>query len=95
MEATSEETGMSLGEAADAGLTNLGEQDALDGMESATKIKFVGMSYDTLDDAPTIGSEVVFLVRGRVVGHGQEEMADGHVRETAKVKVLSVIPHGE
>lgn len=86
-------TDTGLADAATAALSgDDGTQEALDGMENATKIKFVGMSFDTLDDAPSIGREISFLVRGRVVGHGQEEMADGHIRDTAKVKVLSVIP---
>ena len=63
----------------------------LEGMDYG-KIKFVGVQYDTLEDLPSIGEEVTFLVKGKVVGRGEEAMADGHIRNQAKVKVESVTP---
>ena len=46
----------------------------------------------TLDETPNLGAEVSFLVKGKVVGHGEEVMNDGHIRKYAKVKVNSVSP---
>lgn len=54
------------------------------------RVKFVGMAWETAA-VPTLKEEVTFIVRGLCVGHGEEVMADGDVREIAKVKVLSVV----
>lgn len=79
---------------ADAALAGLppGEatQDQFDETNFA-KVKFVGMSFDTLDHDMKIGDEAHFLVRARCVGTGDEEMNDGHVRTVAKMRVLSVV----
>jgi hypothetical protein len=58
-----------------------------------SRVKFAGMGFDELDpDAnPKIGEEMSFRVRGRVVGIGDDEMADGQVRHIVKVKISSVL----
>lgn len=66
-------------------------QMSLPGTETA-KVKFVGMSWDALE-APGLKEELEFTVKGMVVGHGEEVMANGEVRETVKVKVTSVKRH--
>lgn len=83
----------SLAEAASAAVTHIGDpsQDAFEGMENLNKVKFVGMSMDSLDDLPKIGTEMTFVVRARCVGTGEEEMRDGHVRHFAKMDVQSVV----
>lgn len=86
---------VSLAEAAGSTLADAeefdgGAQAALEGTDYV-KVRFVGVQYDALEDAPPMGSEMEFLVKGRVVGHGEEEMADGHLRKYAKVKVSSVV----
>lgn len=87
-----------LAEAAEAGLSAVPDQTGadpqLEGMDYA-KVRFVGVQYDTLEDTPKMGEEVTFIVRGKVVGHGEEMMADGHIRQFAKVKVSSVAPGGD
>ena len=82
-----------LGEAAAAAVSHIGDpsQEALDGMENVNKVKFVGMSMDSLEDLPKIGTEMTFTVRARCVGTGEEEMRDGHIRHFAKMDVLSVV----
>lgn len=75
-------------------------QDALESMEDggdeqiplvpACKVKFVGMAWDSLDTVPALRDELQFVVKGVVVGHGQEVLANGEIRETAKVKVTGV-----
>lgn len=92
--------GVALADAAQAGLATVGDViseqggELLEGMDYA-KVKFVGVQYDTLEETPGMGTEVSFIVRGKVVGHGEEMMNDGHVRKFAKVKVSSVAPHEE
>lgn len=70
------------------------DQDMLEGTDTL-KVKFVGVQYDSLDFDLEIGQEMSFIVEGRVVGVGTEEMADGHRREYAKFKVRSVVKHGD
>lgn len=91
------EAGASLADAAQAGLATVGDvigdgEGLLEGMDYA-KVKFVGVQYDTLEETPALGAEVTFIVRGKVVGHGEEVMNDGHIRKYAKIKVSSVAPH--
>lgn len=74
----------------DDNVTQLPGQEPLDGTDYV-KVKFVGMSLDALDEDFKIGDEVEFVVRARCKGHGEEEMADGHTREFAKMKVNSVV----
>lgn len=68
-----------------------GEQ-TFDGMDRTTKVKFVGVQYNSLKADFPLGEEVEFKVRGRVVGVGDEEMKDAHVRHVVKVDVDSVVP---
>lgn len=56
----------------------------------ACKVKFVGMTYDSMDDVPKLKETVKFEVEGWVEGHGQKVMKDGEVRELANVRVTSV-----
>ena len=79
-----------LAAAADAALAAEGEpvQGQLDGTSYA-KIKFVGMAYEQ-PQRPDLREEVEFRVKGRCVGHSEEVMADGDVRELAKIEVTSV-----
>lgn len=67
-------------------------QQTFDGMDKTTKVKFVGVQYDSLRTHFQLGEEVEFKVRGRVVGTGDEEMNDGHVRHVVKVDVAAVSP---
>lgn len=88
---------VSLADAAAAAQEGIADQDGaaqamLEGTEY-TKIKFVGMSFDTLDTDVKIGDEMSFIVKGRVKGVADEEDAKGNVNHVAKVKVSSVIPH--
>lgn len=90
---------VSLAEAAESALGDIEEQDGaaqavLEGTDY-TKIKFVGMSFDTLDTDVKIGDEMTFTVRGRVKGVADEEDAKGNVNHVAKVKVSSVVPVGD
>ncbi len=68
-----------------------GEQ-TFDGMDRTTKVKFVGVQYNSLKADFPLGEEVEFKVRGRVVGVGDEEMKDTHIRHVVKVDVDSVVP---
>ena len=79
-----------LAGAAEGALDGEGEQEHLPGTDHV-RVKFVGMAWDTLV-AAALKDEVEFHVRGMVVGHGEEVMADGDIREVSKVKVLSVTP---
>lgn len=67
-----------------------GEQDHLPGTDHA-RVKFKSMAWDTLE-APPLRDEITLIVRGMVVGHGEEVMADGEIRTVATIKVLSVVP---
>lgn len=78
-----------LGDVAQDALDGLEEQEVLDGTDF-TKIKFVGMSTDVVEDTLKIGDVEYFVVRARCVGTGTEEMADGHQRQYRKMKVESV-----
>lgn len=87
-----------LGEVARQGLEDVEDQGGPQGMfkdMDYTKVKFVGVQYDTLELPLKIGDEVVFLVQGRVTAVGDEAMKDGHIRHVAKVEVQSVTPHEE
>lgn len=88
-----------LGEAAQAGLGGLEEfapdaEPILEGTDY-TKVKFVGVQYDALDEKLALGDEVACMVRGRVVSVGDKVMNDGHVRHEVSVKVSSVVLDGE
>jgi hypothetical protein len=57
-----------------------------------TRVKFVGVRYDTLVPDLKIGDEHEFKVRGVVVGTGDERKADGTIGHTVKLEVSSVAP---
>lgn len=79
-----------VGDLAGAAVAGLdGEQGQLEGTNHA-KVKFVGMGWDALE-VPDLKEEVEFRVRGMVVGHGEQVMADGTIRPMATVKVESVV----
>lgn len=87
---------VSLADAAASAMDDIAAQDGaaqqtLEGTEF-TKIKFVGMSLDTLDTDVKIGDEITVIVKGRVKGVADEEDAKGNVNHVAKVKVSSVVP---
>jgi hypothetical protein len=90
------EAAQDLGAAAGAALAAVPDHDgsAIEPLEGTdyTKVKFVGVAFDELENAPKIGDELAFNVRGRCVGVGEEQMADGHIRKTAKIKTFSVTP---
>lgn len=83
-----------LGEAAASAFGDLesigGAQEALDGTEYL-KVRFVGMSMDSLDDEIGLGDELTFVVRARCVGEGTDlAKTDGHKRRFVKMDVQSV-----
>lgn len=80
---------VSLAEAAAGALGADGEEQQI-AMIPACRVKFQGMSWDSLDDVPSLKQEMEFRVKGRVVGHGQQVMKDGEIRETATIEVTSV-----
>lgn len=69
--------------------TGIAVQEHLPGTNYA-KVKFKGMGWETVE-APDLREEVELVVKGIVVGHGQEVMADGDEREIVTVKVTSVV----
>lgn len=69
----------------------MADQQQLDGTDY-TRVKFVGVKYDTLLPDLKIGDELEFTVRGRIKGTGEEEMKDGHLGKTVKLEVSSVAP---
>lgn len=86
---------ISLGDAAKTALSGMTDQtgatqDEFEGMDFA-KVKFIGMSFDSLEKDIAIGDEHTFLVRARCTGSGDEEMKDGHIRHIVKMDVKSVI----
>lgn len=78
-------------EAGVAGVT-VSNQDGLPELEDGDvlKVKFVGMSTELVQSAFAIGAHTRFAVTARCVGIGEEELADGHVRRFAKMKVETV-----
>ena len=73
----------------DGTVVHMPGQEPLDNTDY-TKVKFLGVSMDALDEEFKIGDEAEFIVRARCKGIGEDEMADGHTREFAKMKVSSV-----
>ena len=83
-----------LGEAAQQALSEFGDdaavQEPLDGTDYL-KVKFVGMSMDSLEDEIPLGKEMTFLVRARCIGDGNEmSKQDGHIKRFVKMDVSSV-----
>ncbi len=56
----------------------------------ACRVKFTGMSWDSIEDVPDLKTVVTFTVTAQIVGHTDEVMADGELRHLAKAKVLEV-----
>lgn len=79
-----------LAAAADAAMAGEPEptQDHLDGTNYA-RMKFVGMAWEQ-PERPGLKEEVELIVRGICVGHEEQVMADGDIRELAKIKVTSI-----
>lgn len=79
-----------LGDIAGEALSGAETQEVLDDTDF-TKVRFVGMSFDSLDQGIQIGDELVLRVRARCIGVGQEaRKADGAIRNLAKMDVQSV-----
>lgn len=67
-----------------------GAQETLEGTDYL-KVRFVGMSMDSLDDEISLGDELTFIVRARCVGEGTDlAKTDGHKRKFVKMDVQSV-----
>jgi hypothetical protein len=86
---------IALGDAAQSALQDVlehgGTQDVLEDTDY-TKVRFVGMSFDSLDHGIKIGDEKTFIVRARCVGTADEaSKQDGHVRHIVKMDVQSVV----
>lgn len=64
-------------------------QDLLPGTNLA-QVKFQGMAWEGVE-LPGLREDVEFLVRGVIVGHGEEVMGDGSIRLVGKVRVSSVM----
>lgn len=79
-----------LAAAADAAMASEPEptQDHLDGTNYA-RMKFVGMAWEQ-PERPGLKEEVELVVRGICVGHEEQVMSDGDIRELAKIKVTSI-----
>lgn len=82
---------VSLADAAKGAMSSEPEptQEHLDGTNYA-KVKFVGMAWESAE-IPGLKDDVEFTVKGTVVGHGEQVMADGTIREVATVKVTEVV----
>lgn len=82
---------VSLADAAKGAMSSEPEptQEHLDGTNYA-KVKFVGMAWESAE-IPGLKDDVEFTVKGTVVGHGEQVMADGTIREVATVKVIEVV----
>jgi hypothetical protein len=83
-----------LGDAALAALDDFSdgaaEQEPLDGTDYL-KVKFLGMSMDSLEDDIPLGQELTFLVRARCIGEGTDiSKQDGHKKRFRKMDVQSV-----
>lgn len=94
VEATSPDP-VPLAEAAQNALAEMaegdGSQPAFDGMEDVTKIKFVGLAFDSIEDRIQLGDEVSFLVRARCTAETKEVLKDGLLRNVRKMDVQSVV----
>lgn len=85
---------VSLGEAAQSALSEFGddgaEQEPLEGTDYL-KVKFVGMSMDSLEDEIALGSLLTFTVEARCIGEGTDiSKQDGHKKRFVKMDVQSV-----
>lgn len=67
------------------------QQEPIEGMD-ACRVKFVDMSMDKLEAAPAIDDQMEFVVSAVCVGRTRERMKDGELRDTAKMRVLTLEP---
>ena len=80
-----------LGEAAGDALEQyLGGEGQQQAIIPACRIKFEGMSWDSLEDVPELKDEMSFTVTGPVVARTTRVMKDGEIRDVAIVDVQSV-----
>lgn len=82
-----------LGEAAAnavAALAN-GEQEAFEGMNDVTKVRFTGMAFDSIDNVIKLGDELMFLVVARCTAETKETLKDGLTRNIRRMDVSSVV----
>ncbi|CAM2953717.1 hypothetical protein [Skermania piniformis] len=56
----------------------------------AARLRFNGMSRDSLEDPPDLDEEVVFTVRARCKKQERERMKDGEIRLVAIMEVVDV-----
>lgn len=86
---------VSLGDAATSALSEFGgedgvEQDPLEGTDYL-KVKFMGMSMDSLEDDIALGAMMTFTVQARCIGEGTDiSKTDGHKKRFVKMDVQSV-----
>ena len=85
---------VSLGEAAQSALSEFSEegaeQEALEGTDYL-KVKFMGMSMDSLEDDIALGAMMTFTVQARCIGEGTDiSKQDGHKKRFVKMDVQSV-----
>ena len=84
-----------LGDAAQSALSDIVDgaavQDPLEGTDYL-KVKFVGMSMDSLDDDISLGDQITFTVQARCIGNGVDlSKQDGHEKRYVKMDVQSVV----
>lgn len=85
---------VSLGDAAQSAMAEFGDdgatQEPLDGTDYL-KVKFMGMSMDSLEDEIELGTMMTFVVEARCIGTGTDlSKQDGHQKRYAKMDVQSV-----
>lgn len=83
-----------LGTVASEGLEGMGgdnQQEPQEPLIPACRVKFKGMSWDSLEEVPHLKDEMEFRVKGTVTAHTEEIMRDGEMREVAVVTVSKVI----
>ena len=85
---------VSLGEAAQSALHEFGDdgavQEPLEGTDYL-KVKFMGMSMDSLEEDIELGSMMTFTVEARCIGEGTDiSKTDGHKKRFVKMDVQSV-----
>jgi hypothetical protein len=68
-----------------------GPAEALD-VPEGTIYNFVGVKFHQNAEPASLGEQVKFVVEGVVVGKSTELMADGHERDSLKIKVEHVNP---
>lgn len=69
-----------------------GAQEQIPGTDF-TKVRFVGMSMDSIEDRKmSLGDSFEFLVKGTVIGEGVDvSKTDGHKKPYVKIDVNSVV----